>query len=401
MTDPDDASAALHERVARAAASETAEDLYEHAPCGFLSALADGTIVKANQTFLTWTGYERDDLVGRRRFQDLLTAGGRIYHETHYAPLLRMQGAVREIALEIVAADGERLPVLVNSTLRPDTAGSPPLIRTTVFDATNRRRYEAELLRARRQAEESEARARRLAATLQSSLIPPAPPVVPGLDVAAAYRPAGDGTQVGGDFYDVFEIGAGDWGVVLGDVCGKGAEAAGVTALVRHTTRAAAMRTKRPRRVLATVNDALLRQGVERFCTAVYARVHQPTGRPWRITLASGGHPLPVRVAATGRVAELGLSGGLLGVMPAPPLHDAAVDLQPGDVVVLYSDGVPDARRGSEFFGEDALRACITVNRDEKAAAIAAAVVDEVMTFQSGLARDDIALLVLKVPPAD
>lgn len=134
---------------------ESAEDLYDNAPCGYVSALPDGTLVKLNQTFLTWTGYQREDLVGRKRFQNLLTAGGRIFHETHYAPLLRMQGAVREIAVDIVCADGRRLPVLINSVLKQDAAGKPLLIRTTVFNATDRREYERELLRERQKAEQA------------------------------------------------------------------------------------------------------------------------------------------------------------------------------------------------------------------------------------------------------
>ena len=134
---------------AEASFEESAEDLYENAPCGYLSAAPDGTIARVNATFLRWTGYRREELVGVRRFQDLLTAGGRIYHETHYAPLLRMQGTVREIALEIVTADGRRLPVLVNSVLRRDADGAPQMIRTTVLDATERRLYERELLTAR------------------------------------------------------------------------------------------------------------------------------------------------------------------------------------------------------------------------------------------------------------
>jgi PAS domain S-box-containing protein len=134
---------------------ESAEDLYENAPCGYLSALPGGTIVKVNQTFLTWTGHRREDLVGRRRFQDLLTAGGRIFHETHYAPLLQMQGAVREIAVEIVCADGRRLPALINSVLTKDAAGKPLVVRTTVFNATDRKEYERELVRERQRAEQA------------------------------------------------------------------------------------------------------------------------------------------------------------------------------------------------------------------------------------------------------
>jgi PAS domain S-box-containing protein len=134
---------------------ESAEDLYENAPCGYVSALPGGLIVRVNQTFLTWTGYRREDLVGRRRFQDLLTAGGRIFHETHYAPLLQMQGSVREIAVDMVCADGTRLPALINSVLRRDEAGKPLLVRTTVFNATDRKEYERELLRERQRAEQA------------------------------------------------------------------------------------------------------------------------------------------------------------------------------------------------------------------------------------------------------
>ena len=135
-------------------------DLYEHAPCGYLTALPDGTIVKVNQTFLSWTGYRRNDLVGQRRFRDLLSTGDKIYHETHYAPLLSMQNDVHEVAFDLIRADGGRLPILVNSTLRRDPAGQPRVIRTTIFNATERRGYEKELLAARRTAEASERRVR-------------------------------------------------------------------------------------------------------------------------------------------------------------------------------------------------------------------------------------------------
>ena len=137
---------------------EDPEDLYEHAPCGYLTTLPDGTIVKVNQTFLTWTGYQRGDLIGHRRFRDLLSVGGQIYHETHYAPLLRMQYEVHELAFDVIRADGRTLPTLVNSMLARGPGGEPRAIRTTVFDATERRGYERELLAARKRAEDSERR---------------------------------------------------------------------------------------------------------------------------------------------------------------------------------------------------------------------------------------------------
>src|SRR3954469_7682361 len=135
-------------------------ELYEHAPCGYLTTTPDGTIVKVNKTFLAWIGYDRAELVGRRRFRDLLSSGGQIYHETHYAPLLRLQDDVHEVAFDMVCADGRRLPTLVNSVLGRGPQGHPKAIRTTVFNATERRQYERELLLARRTAEASELRIR-------------------------------------------------------------------------------------------------------------------------------------------------------------------------------------------------------------------------------------------------
>jgi len=124
------------------------ETLYEDAPCGYLATLPDGTVLRVNRTLLRWTGYDSDELCGTR-FQDRLTLAGRIYHETHFAPLLRMQGSISEVALDFVCKNGERLPTLVNTVQRTDEEGRPVVNLTTVFDARDRRRYEQELLAAR------------------------------------------------------------------------------------------------------------------------------------------------------------------------------------------------------------------------------------------------------------
>jgi PAS domain S-box-containing protein len=126
---------------------EDPADLYENAPCGYLSTLPDGTIVKVNRTFCSWTGRPAEEVLGVR-FQDLLSVGGRVFHETHLAPLLRMQGAVREIALDVLRVDGSVLPCLLNAVEVRDDAGTPVLLRATLFEATARRRYERELLAA-------------------------------------------------------------------------------------------------------------------------------------------------------------------------------------------------------------------------------------------------------------
>jgi PAS domain S-box-containing protein len=132
---------------------ESPEELYEHAPCGYMSALADGSIVRVNQTFLNWTGYSRESLIGKR-LRDFLPLAGRVFYETHFDPLLRMQGFVREMALDIVCASGRLLPVLVNSVQHRNAEGHAVITRSTIFDATERRTYERELLEARRHLEQ-------------------------------------------------------------------------------------------------------------------------------------------------------------------------------------------------------------------------------------------------------
>lgn len=141
---------------------ESAQELYEDAPCGYLSLLPDGTIVRANRTLLRWTGYTPDQLFSGTRLQDLLPMAAKVFYETHYAPLLRMQGFIREMALDLVCANKQVLPVLVNATEIRDAAGVPVLVRTSIYDATERRRYERELLTARRRLEQ-------LAAVVQAS----------------------------------------------------------------------------------------------------------------------------------------------------------------------------------------------------------------------------------------
>ena len=143
------------------------EDLFENAPCGYASALPNGRLSKINRTLATWTGYTAEQLVGRR-FLDLLNIAGKIYYETHFAPLLRMQGFFNEVALDLVRADGTALPVLVNAVVRRDEAGELRFIRITVFNASDRRRYERDLLDARRMADQASAALQDLNLTLEA-----------------------------------------------------------------------------------------------------------------------------------------------------------------------------------------------------------------------------------------
>ncbi len=368
-------------------------DLYDKAPCGYLSTAPDGTLVKVNDTFLTWTGYAADELVGRRRLIDLLAPGAKIYHETHVSPMLHALGEVKEIALEVVKADGDRMPVLMNAVLDRHETGEPRRVRVAVFDASERRRYEHELLLAKRRAEASEERAVRLAETLQETLIPPGTPNIPGLEVAAAYRPAGRGDEVGGDFYDVFQIAEGDWVVVLGDVCGKGVEAAVITSLVRHTVRALAVSERSSRDVLPQLNTILLSSDSDRFCTLVILRLRR-TEQGWKVTSSSGGHPLPLLLRPGSPAVTLGEPGMIVGAFETAHFSETTIVLGKGESLFLYTDGVTEAGRAGDFFGEQALIDALAAPANTPQ--LIQRVLDRVLEFQQNVARDDIALLALR-----
>jgi sigma-B regulation protein RsbU (phosphoserine phosphatase) len=184
---------------------------------------------------------------------------------------------------------------------------------------------------------------------------------------------------------------------VLGDVQGKGVEAATVTALARYTVRAAAVRSGRPRTILGLLNQALLRQGSERFITVVFARFRVGRDRT-RITVGSGGHWLPLRVTADGSVTEIGKPGTVLGVIDDPGLADVTVDLASGDAVVFFTDGVVEARCGDDILGPEGLEAVLAEHGGRTAAEIITAVMDCVVDFQEGLPADDIAVVVVRIP---
>src|SRR5947207_8623136 len=237
-----------------------------------------------------------------------------------------------------------------------------------------------------------------IARTLQESLLPPHLPELPGLDVAARFRAAGQGYEVGGDFYDLFEGSAGRWAVVIGDVCGKGAEAAAITALARYTLRAAAMRETNPVRILETLNQALLRQrGDRRFCTVLYAYASHVNGGV-DLDFASGGHPLPILLRPGDDAREIGHPGTLIGIAPDPELTEERLNLRPGDAIVFYTDGVTDAHAPERIWSAEELTAELNGASGLDADGIAERVVDLALGESRLEPRDDIAVLVIKVP---
>jgi PAS domain S-box-containing protein len=453
---------------------QDANDLYENAPCGYLSTVADGTIVRVNGTFLRWTGYDSDQLVGRRRFQELLTSGGRIYYETHLAPLLQMQGAVNEIAVEIACPGGRVLPVLMNSVMRPQDDSQPAVIRITIFDASDRRRYEQELLHLREKAELSEQRVRILqtaaaglasaitvsdvgrvlteatgrcvkatsstiwlidaksgeltsgsgssgpmdqtvrvafdtgalatgtpadrvgqvaaplvagdqttgvvhiviapgatlneqqaallealgrqagpalaraqlfereqsvAHTLQAALLAGEPPADPRITIASVYRPAETSLDVGGDWFDAFMLDQDRLVMVVGDVAGRGLDAATAMGQLRSAIRAVAAFDDGPTYVLDRLNRFIENVAAAPMATVAYAEIDLAGGP---VRYACAGHPPPAVLRTQGSAELLwdGRSAPLGSHLTPGSRTEGETRIHPGDTLVLFTDGL-------------------------------------------------------------
>jgi serine phosphatase RsbU (regulator of sigma subunit) len=237
-----------------------------------------------------------------------------------------------------------------------------------------------------------------VARTLQHSLLPADLPEIPGVEVAARYRAAAEGTLVGGDFYDLFETGRGDWVMVVGDVCGKGAEAAALTGLVRHTIRAVSVREEDPSRVLKTVNRQILRGEAERFCTVMVARV-RTNGKRVDVTVSCAGHPPPLVLRPGKAVQAADCEGTLLGIFSDPQLVDRSVELGPGDSFVLYTDGAVERFERAGRGGDAHLVSLLWESEDDDAAGIADRIYRDAAMTEAQANRDDLAVIVLRVRP--
>jgi serine phosphatase RsbU (regulator of sigma subunit) len=238
----------------------------------------------------------------------------------------------------------------------------------------------------------------RVAQTLQDSLLPDDLPLIPGLEVAVRYRSAGEGNLVGGDFYDVFETGQGGWAITLGDVCGKGPEAAALMGMVRHTIRTASVREPHPREVLSTVNRVLLRANADRFCTVTFGLLHRENGRT-RLTVSCGGHPPPLVFRPHHTVEAAECLGTLLGVFPEPQLVDAPVELGPGDSAIFYTDGVTERYERAEAGGEARLVSLVWSSADLDAEGIAERIFRDAVEVTEDVPQDDVAVVVVRVLP--
>jgi PAS domain S-box-containing protein len=246
-----------------------------------------------------------------------------------------------------------------------------------------------------------------VAATLQASLLPPATPTVPGLEVATRFFAVGAGIDVGGDFYDVFRMGtvaepADRWAVVIGDVRGKGTEAASISGAARHAIRVAALHERSPATILRHLNDLLLAMADEdeldpRFCTAVVAVV-EPLQSGARIVLAVGGHPPPLVLRADGTTEAIGSQGSLIGVVAEPDVSDVTIELNTGDALVLYTDGVTERHAGDRFFDEEGLASVLSRCTGFTAPVLAERIETASRAFVEDAPRDDLAIVVVRAP---
>jgi serine/threonine-protein kinase RsbW len=496
---------------------ETAEELYEDAPCGYMSSLMDGTIVRVNRTFLRWTGLDRDAVVGRN-VSSLFSPASRLYFEVHASPLLRLEGEVHDLALEVESEQGRTFPVRIDATLKRDDAGEPRFVRTTFFDATERTAHERELLEARRgeqaarermalladvgrgldevrtlaqraqrltellvpdaaqgawvdlgeeRREEPEAMAvsdssmlevllgarRRVAVTaqprvdgdvailplrirdrilgvlgmigvptplagdtaflgdlaartatalenarlydhersvahaLQHSLLAGDLPADPRLVLSPRYRSGVAALEVGGDWYDAFEIAPGRVGICVGDVVARGLEAATTMGQLRSALRALAAAELGPAGVLQRL-DAFAEQVPRgRMATVVYAELDLGDGR---MQFACGGHPPPLLVHPDGHAALLegGRSAPLGAAIGERP--QAEVVLKPGARLLFYTDGLVERRgrsleRGLAQLVEEAER-----RRTEQPSRLADGVLEALLPEDP---QDDVCLL--------
>lgn len=340
---------------------------------------AFGRIVDANPAAAGLVGRPRAELIGRSR-ADVLPPELAVEPEN---------GTDVHVAL-IRPDSGEQQHFDARSQHLVDRGGSRAGELVVLRDVTERMLHESQL-------REVASERSRVAAALQASLLPDLLPQIPGSELAGLYEPAGDGAEIGGDFFDVFPLDDGAWGIMLGDVSGKGAEAAAITALARYTLRTLASATRLPSDTLRELNTRLLRATTdERHCTLVYAVV-RPCALRIQMTMCLGGHHPPLVFRASGTVEPVGELGTALGLTDEPDLYDAKVDLGPGDLICLFTDGLVEARNGLDMFGSDRTAAVLCEHRAQAPGDLVRELAGAAKRFHGSLLADDLALLALRV----
>jgi PAS domain S-box-containing protein len=347
---------------------------------------AFGRLVDVNPAGTRLLAASRADLIGRA-LSDMLPRS----KSGHDAD----PGSGTGLPAEVAIRHGDRVRTFdVSREPLDDRDGRPAGALVVLRDITERARAERVL-------EELLAERSRVAAALQASLVPGELAAIPTCEIATRYEPAGDGREIGGDFFDVFALDDDTWGLVVGDVSGKGAEAAAVTAQARYTLRTLANARHRPSRTLRNLNERLLASTeIERHCTLVYALI-RPRDLELKVTLCLAGHHPPLVVRASGAVEPVGRLGTALGLVDETELHDDSITLRPGDIMCLFTDGLVEARQDGELFGSERVGAILSRCRDLPAESLATELVHAARSFHGTELADDLAVLVLRVLPGD
>ncbi|MEO7719990.1 MAG: SpoIIE family protein phosphatase [Capsulimonas sp.] len=407
-------------------------DLLNDAPCAFLTFSSESLIEFANAALLSLLGYAGDELRGRR-LDSLLSPGGRVFYQTHLYPLLHMQGRLDEISLSLMTKGGEEIPVLLYAQ-RTEKEGVD-FYSGVLAPMRQRRRFEEELILARRAAEEAaegqraanaaleearraleaqhaelqtlnaviEARSERernIAERLQDALRPALHGPVPGLDLAYYYQPALEEAGVGGDFFDVFPLDSGRYALVVGDLAGKGLDAAAQTATVRHMLRALLYIGEEPASAIVKLNDMLAGNALLTGFATLFVGVYDP--QHFAVTYVScGQEPGLLLRADTGGVESLMPTGPVLGAFAGSVFQQRCVLLEPEDVLCLFTDGLTEAGlERSNMLGVEGIADLLREETPEAqtAASVARRLIDgtEMFATAAGI-RDDVCLLVVRV----
>lgn len=373
----------------------------------FVKDAADLRFVRMNRAGQDLLGYTQDELFGKNDYDFFPEDEAEFFIRKDRDVLAHHE--VLDIASEPIDTRLRGRRILHTKKIPIfDEDGEPAYLLGIAEDITARVEGE-ELMRQRQEtlaalsvARESQARLtealetqRMIATTLQRSLLPAELPVVPGIEIAARYWPSTANLEVGGDFYDVFGLGRRGWGIVIGDVCGKGVGAASLTAAARHSARAAARHVTHPDEVLAWVYDAVIAQVTDRFLTMAYATIDL-SGDAVLLTVSLGGHPRPIVVRVDAQVESFGRFGTLIGMSVAPAFHTDSTRLQSGDLVAFYTDGLTDAPDGRALSEAD-LAGLLAEDHLDPLESVADAIYASILERSGGDIDDDAALVLLRV----
>jgi len=381
------------ERVARAEAERRAAEIES-----FMSSMADGVSVTDAEGRVIWMNEAGREILGvppDERFDDWIARYERLTLDGQPLPL-EQTVAYRALRGEMVRDFRYRVRTPWDTEVFLSVSASPVRdAQGRVVGTTHVIRDYSKQIEFERQQEQLYEREHRIAQTLQRALIPEATYDVPGCKIVGRYEPALKDAEVGGDFYDVFEPGEGLVGVLIGDVAGKGLPAAIRVAAARHTIRSYAYIDPRPSRAMTRANEALCKdpRNGSGMLTAFFAVVDTRVGT---VTYANGGHEPAIAVWADGEIEELSAEGRALGVFPDYLYPEASRRLRPGDRIVMFTDGITEARTSSGlFFGTEGVTSYLSKHEHRSGEELAAGLLDAAVAHSGGSLRDDAAIVVL------